>query len=156
VVARDAFLDDALLDARDAVAPAPPVGELAAYRCAGEDRILVVRFELLLERADIELELLVAVQELGLHELRVQVVAEPGGRAAANADYGCKQVELLGVAEQVAIAPGHFSACAEVGRKGGRETNDVLQALLDIERDRYAALGVERLTRPHAHARENA
>ena len=87
VVARLAFLEDALLDARDTDAADPAIRELASQRNAGGDRVLIVGFELLLDGAEIELELLVATKVVGLDELRGDVVAQSRGRASAEAQY---------------------------------------------------------------------
>ena len=65
---------------------------------------LVVGVKALLHRAQIDLERLIARQEVRLDELGAHIVAGLLHRAAAELHAG-GQVELLGVAEQVAVVP---------------------------------------------------
>ena len=138
VVAGDALLRDLLDLARDAGAAAPMVGEFAVQQHVPEDRLLIIGIERLLYRAEIELQRLIARQEIRLDELAGQVVARLGLGAAAARKSGA-DIELLGIAEQVAVRPGRDGVNSEVGRVRGAERDGVLRPLRDLEGDRQGA-----------------
>ena len=91
--------------------------ELADEQRLFDQRRLIVGLQALLQRGEVELELLVAGQEVGLEELRAEPVARLGHGTAAQL-HRPRQVQLLGVAEQVAVVPAGVDVEAEVGRVG--------------------------------------
>ena len=117
---------------------------------------MVVSLELLLQGAHIELERLIAKAILGLDQLRGDVVAQSRRRAAAQAGHAGRKIELLRVAEQVAVRPRRAAAAAQVGRIGDGKSDRVGQALLHVEREWNAPLGVQLLGGARADTREHA
>ena len=67
-------------------------------------RLLVIGFQALLDRAEIHLQRLIARQEVRFDELGANIVAGLRHGIAAELDAG-GEVELLGVAEQIAVMP---------------------------------------------------
>ena len=143
VVARHGLLHDALLFGRYADTPAPDLGKFAVDGCTRRDGILIVRVELLLDGTQVELERLVASPEFGLDELRRDVVTQPFGRSAAGAGHAGRKVELLGIAEQIAVRPCGADAATQVGGIGRGKPNRMAQAFVRIEGERNPAESVE-------------
>jgi len=97
--------------------------ELAMERQAGAECGLVVGLEILPERAEVDMERLIAGEEVRLDELTREVVAEAAARVAAQSRGRGGEIELLGAAEQIAVAPGDFGDAAEIGRIGGGQSD---------------------------------
>ena len=99
---RDTLLGDLFLLAQQSDAAAPMRREFAVEHRLLDDTDLIVGLQALLQGDQVELELLVAGQEVRLDELSREAIAGLGHRRAAQVHGGC-QVQLLGVAEQVAV-----------------------------------------------------
>ena len=104
VVVLDTFLGDLLLLAAEADADRPVGRQLAVELDLLRQRLLVVGVQALLDRAEVDLQRLIARQEVRLDELGADIVAGLLHRIAAELDAG-GEVELLGVAEQIAVVP---------------------------------------------------
>ena len=91
--------------------------QLSVERDFLQERILVVRLQALIDRIQIDFQRLVALQEIGFEELRAHRVAGPGHGIAAQLGRR-RQVELFGVAEQIAVVPGGGEIDAQIGGVG--------------------------------------
>src|SRR5882757_8174949 len=77
--------------------------------------------------------------EFRLEELGARVVTNSRGGGSAQIERRGGNGELFRIAEYVAIAPGHSTAAAEIGRIRRVERHRVTLALAQRERDRHAA-----------------
>ena len=100
-------------------------------------------------------ERLIAGQEVRLDELDAEIVAGPSHRVAAELDAG-GEVELLGVAEQVAVVPADGGVDAEIGRVGRADIDRVQRPLRDVDQDRDGAVGIDVFAGLDADHREDA
>src|SRR5690348_3854487 len=98
--------------------------KLAVEQRLFDETGLVVGLQVLLQRGEIQLELLISGQEIRLNELCVEPVAEAIHGGAAEI-HGAGQVQLLGVAEQVTVVPAGVEVDAEVGRVGDANVDQV-------------------------------
>ena len=85
------------------------------------------------DRAEVDLERLVARQEVRLDELGAHIVARLLHRVAAKLHAG-GEVELLGVAEQVAVVPAGIEVDAKIGRIGRADVDRMQRPLGHVDR----------------------
>ena len=155
-VARHALLRNLFLRRGQTHAAGPPGRELSAEGGSSLDRGLVVGFEVLFQRAELELERLVPPPEVRLDELPGQVVADIRRSGAAQVDHGSGKVELLGVPKEVAVRPARAHAGAEVRGVGRRQAEHAAGSLLHVEGQRKAPRSVELLVQPRRDAGEDS
>ena len=74
---------------------------------------------------------------------------------AAELDAG-GEVELLGVAEQIAVVPADGGVDAEIGGIGRADIDRVQRPFRDVDQDRDGAVRIHVLARLDAHHREDA
>ena len=155
VVAGDPLLQDQFLLAGDAEAAGPVLGQFAVQRDLFQQRGLVVGLQGLLDGVEVEFKLLVAGEEVGLDELRADLIAGSDDGVAAGL-VGGGQVQLFSVAEQVAVVPAGGEVDAEVGRVADADIDRVQRTFGEVEGDRQLALRVERVGGFGADHREDA
>ncbi len=154
IVAGHVLLDDRLLLARQAETDGPVLRQFPVQRDLLQQRLLVVGLQALIDRIQVDLQRLVARQEVRLEELRADIVARLGDRIAAQLRPG-RQVQLLGIAEQVAVMPGGGEIHPEVGRIRHRRIHRMQRPLRQVEIDRQLPFRVQRVGRHGANDREH-
>ena len=146
VVPGDAFLKDRLLLSIQAETAGPMRRQFSVERNFLEQCGLVVGLQALFNGVEIDFQRLVARQEVRFQKLRADLIAGPDDGIAAGL-HRRRQVQLLGIAEQVAVVPGGGEVDPEIGGVGNAEIHRMQRPLGQIERDRQLSLWIQRRCR---------
>ena len=84
------------------------------------DRILIIGEQILPDRTGIDLQRLVAVEEIGFDELPINIISR-ASQCCTAALHGRRQVQLLGIAKQIAVRPARRQIGAKIGRISRRQ-----------------------------------
>ena len=136
-------LSDFRLLPGQADAAAPIIREFPAQRHIAHNGLLVIRDQALFDAAQIDVQGLVALKEVGFDEADDALVADAGRAVAAELCHPRRQVYLLRVAEHVAVLPSAGEAAAQVGGIRRANVDRPFGALGELECHRQTPLAVQ-------------
>src|SRR6516164_6805382 len=96
------------------------------------------------------------MRELRNDVFGADVIADAGGRGTAEIGRRGREAELLRVAAEVPIAPGHAAAATEIARVGGTQAHGMTRPLLHLEGDGDSPLAVRRVAEVHVDGGEDS